>query len=307
MSSDPKTKPYQSGNARILVRPGRYCMPTSVTIRALKRTTQITIQGMRLPVRFVPDDTSQNSYGCNNNRVALVSATRFRNEPLFRVLYGELLLKDLCLEHKSKGINIWSGNAAIHVQPDNGEMEDPSPPATVAKATAAVVLESVEVVSHSGRGIVVLGGAHLQIKDSYIHDCAATGVYVGGNGSRATLEAVDVTENGMGNHRIGGIVGGHSGVYIDQSVVSITDCNVSRNWLSGIAVISLGRTELTLKSTDLLMNGNSSIQLQNEVMERLVVHSGCHIDFKGSFSPRSTILAAAQRADDESQAGYIEV
>jgi hypothetical protein len=275
-------------------------MPTAVTIRALKRTTQITVQGMRLPETFIPDDATQGPFGCNDSRVSLVSQTRLRNEPLFRVIHGELLLKDLCLEHMSRGIGIWSGNAGIHLQPDTGEMIQPPPPVTVAKA--ALVLESVEVVSRSGRGIVVLGGAHAQIKDSYIHDCAATGLYVGRDGSRAALEAVDVTDNGMGNQRIGGIVGGHSGIYIDEAVVSISDCNVSRNWLSGIAVISPGRTELTLKTTDLLLNGTSSIQLENEVMERLVDHSGCQIDFKGSFSPRSTILMAEQRADDESEA-----
>jgi hypothetical protein len=305
MSCDHKSKPYQNGDARILVRPGRYCMPTAVTIRALKRTTQIIVQGMRLPKTFMPDDTRQDSLGCSDRRVSLVSETRLRNEPLFRVIHGELLLKDLCLEHMSRGINIWSGNAAIHVQPNNSEIKSPSLPATVAKS--AVVLESVEVVSRSGRGIVVLGGAHAQINDSYIHDCAATGLYVGGNGTRAVLEGVDVTENGMGNQRFGGIVGGHSGVYIDEAVVSISDCNVSRNRLSGIAVISPGRTELTLKTTDLLLNGTSSIQLENEVMEHLVFHSGCQIDFKGSFSPRSTILVAEQRASDESETGYIEI
>jgi hypothetical protein len=237
--------------------------------------------------------------------VSLVSQTRLRNEPLFRVTHGELLLKDLCLEHMSRGVNIWSGNAAIHVQPKSGEIKDSSSPASVAKA--ALVLESVEVVSRSGRGIVVLGGAHAQIKNSYIHDCAATGLYVGGNGSQAALKAVDVTDNGMGNQRIGGIVGGHSGIYIDEAVVNISDCNVSRNWLSGVAVISPSRTELTLTTTDLLLNGTSSIELENEVMERLFVHAGCQIDFKGSFSPRSTILVAEQRANDESEAGYVEI
>jgi hypothetical protein len=286
-SSDRKTKSYQSRDVRILVRPGRYYMPEAVTIRASKRTTQISVQGMKLPETFMPADTSQAFFGCNDSRVSLVSKTRLRNEPLFRIIRGNLVLKDLCLDHVSMGIDILSGNAAIHVKSNNGgEMTHPPPPATVAKA--AVVLESVELVSHSGRGIVALEGAHLHIKDSYIHGCAATGVYVGGNGSRAVLEAVDVTENGMGNHQhAGGIVRGHSGVYIDQGVVSITDCNVSRNSLSSIAVISPDQTELTLKTTDILMNGNSS-------MDRLVADSSCQIDFKGLFSPRSPILVAQQ-------------
>jgi hypothetical protein len=296
-SSNPKTKAYQSGDVRILVRPGRYYMPEAVTIRALKRTTQISVQGMKLPETFMSGDTNQASFGCNDSRVSLVSKTRLRNEPIFRVIRGKLILKDLCVEHLSMGIDIWSGNAAIHVQSNNGDMAEPPLPATAAKASA--VLESVELVSHSGRGIVALEGAHLQIKDSYIHDCAATGVYVAGNGSRAVLEAVDVTENGMGNHqRAGGIARGHSGVYIDRGIVSITDCNVSRNSLSGIAVSSPGRTELVLKTTDILMNGNS-------FMDRLVADSSCQIDFKGLFNPRSTILMA-KHADDDSDANFIE-
>jgi hypothetical protein len=252
----------------------------------------------------MPDNRSRDYFGDDRSRVSLVSQTRLRNEPLFRVIRGELLLKDLCLEHISRGIDIWSGNAAIQVQPNCGEMTHP-PQAAAAKASA--VLESVEVVSHSGRGIVALDGAHVQIKDSYIHDCAATGLYVGGNDCRAVLEAVDVTENGMGSQRVGGIVRGHSGICIQQGFVSITDCNLSRNMLSGIAVISPGRTELTLKTTDLLMNGHSSIQLQNEVMDRLVVDCGCKIDFKGSFSPRSTILVAEEYAEDESQGNFINL
>jgi hypothetical protein len=305
VSNGSKKKLRQCGSARILVRPGRYYMSEVVTIHATRRNATIAVEAMKLPKTFVCDEDSLDDDLVEDQSVKLVSHTCLRNEPLFRVIRGKLVLKNMSLEHVSLGIDIWSGNTAIHLQPNTGEIIPPSPSTTVAKA--ALVLESVEVVSHSGRGIVVLGGAHAQIKDSYIHDCAATGVYVGGEGSRADLKAVDVTDNGMGNQRIGGIVGGHSGIYIDEAVVNISDCNVSRNWLSGVAVISPSRTELTLKTTDLLLNGTSSIQLENEVMERLVIHAGCQIDFKGSFSPRSTILVAEQRANDGTEAGYVEI
>jgi hypothetical protein len=301
VSNGSKKKPRQSGNVRILVRPGRHYMPKVVTIHATRRTARIAVEAMRLPETCIRDDDSHDySYdGSEGRLVTLVSHTSLRNEPLFRVIRGKLMLKGLCLEHVSMGIDIWSGNAAIQVQSDDGEMTEAPLPSTVAKA--AVVLESVEVISSSGRGIVVLGGAHLHIKDSYIHDCAATGVYVGGSGSRAVLEAVDVTENGMGNLRVGGIVRGHSGIYIDQGVVSITDCNVSRNSSSGIAVISPDQTELTLKKTDILTNGNTPIDIHAGYAGLIVVHPDCQLAVIGPPHPaRSTILAAEQLADDES-------
>jgi hypothetical protein len=303
VSNGSKKKPRQCGSVRILVRPGRYPMREAVTVHATRRTARIAVEAMRLPEACIHDDASRDySYGGAEDRlVTLASHTSLRNEPLFRVIRGKLILKGLYLEHVSMGIDIWSGNAAIQVQSDDGEMTEAPLPSTVAKA--AVDLESVEVVSYSGRGIVVLGGAHVHIKDSYIHDCAATGVYVGGSGSRVVLEAVDVTENGMGNLRVGGIVRGHSGVYIDQGVVSITDCNVSLNSSSGIAVISPDQTELTLKKTDILTNGNTPVDIHAGNADLIVIHPDCQLAVIGPpHLARSTILAAEQRADEESDA-----
>jgi hypothetical protein len=293
VSNGSKKKSRQSGNVRILVRPGRYSMPEAVTVHATRRTTQIIVEAMKLPETCMPDDSSLAVFDRGDRRVTLVSKTGLRNEPLFRVLCGELVLRNLCLKHRSMGIDIWSGNAAIHVQLDNGEA---TVRARAVLTKAAALLETVEVVSHSGRGVVVLDGAHVHIKDSYIHDCAATGVYVGGHGSRAVLEAVDATDNGTGNKRVGGIAKGHSGIYIDQGVVSVTDCNVSRNSASGISFISPDMTQLTVKNTDLLRNGIRSIQLRGGDMNHLVIDPDCHLAFRGSFSPRSTILVAI-RAD----------
>jgi hypothetical protein len=92
-----KKKPRQSGNVRVLVRPGRYSMPEAVTIHATRRTTRITLEAMSLPETFTPGDTSRAFFYRNDKRVTLVSKTRLRNEPLFRVLRGELVLKNLCL------------------------------------------------------------------------------------------------------------------------------------------------------------------------------------------------------------------
>ena len=76
----------------------------------------------------------------------------------------------------------------------------------------SVTLDSVDVTSSSGRGVVNIDGGHLKIANSYIHDCAATGIYVGGAGSRVSIEQSDIIHNGKGNraHRRG-IAAGHSG------------------------------------------------------------------------------------------------
>ncbi len=75
-----------------------------------------------------------------------------------------------------------------------------------------MTLDSVDVTSWSGRGVVHVDGGHLKIKNSYIHDCAATGIYVGGSGSSATIEETDIVQNGKGNKKSRrGIGRGHSG------------------------------------------------------------------------------------------------
>lgn len=78
--------------------------------------------------------------------------------------------------------------------------------------TSKVELDSVNITSWSGRGIVNVDGGDLKISNSYIHDCAATGIYIGSTGSRAHIESTDVIKNGRGNLRNSrGISAGHSG------------------------------------------------------------------------------------------------
>ena len=75
-------------------------------------------------------------------------------------------------------LDIWNGNAALQIQPPNGP--DGQPLMMLTPPTA--VLDHVEVSSVSGRGIVNIDGGNVVIKNCYVHDCAATGVYVGGPG-----------------------------------------------------------------------------------------------------------------------------
>ena len=67
---------------------------------------------------------------------------------------------------------------------------------------ASLRLYDVEVSSWSGRGIVAVNSdkCRLQITNSYIHDCAATGVYVAGTNTVCTMRNTDVVHNGVGSN-----------------------------------------------------------------------------------------------------------
>jgi len=208
-------------------------------------------------------DTPSGAHGTNyerrirNNRATLVLTTRRHNEPLLRVHQGSFTIRNIDLKHGSLGDDIWNGNSAIQVQPLlrlNGDSYNMPAP--------MVTLDSVDVTSYSGRGVVNIDGGHVKISNSYIHDCAATGIYVGGSGSRATIEQSDVIYNGKGNTRNSrGIAAGHSGIYLEQGRASIIDCNISRNTLTGISAISPDNALLSLQESDLVSNGTFQLEM----------------------------------------------
>ena len=143
--------------------------------------------------------------------------------------------------------DIWNGNAAVQIQPFVGldyqqRMVLPTP---------SVVLDHVEITSASGRGIVNIDGGHVSILSCYIHECAATGIYVGGPGSRAVIESTDVVRNGNGNtQNRRGISRGHSGIYLEQGHAHVKDCNVSLNSLTGISAVSANYSVLNLEESE---------------------------------------------------------
>lgn len=167
----------------------------------------------------------------------------------------------LCSNLKLHGVSltdIWNGNSAVQIQPPNGPDDQPM----MAVPAPIVIMENVEITSASGRGIVNIDGGHVTIRNCYVHDCAATGIYVGGPGSRAQMERTDVVRNGNGNttHRRG-IARGHSGVYLEQGHASIVDCNISQNSLTGISVVSPDNAILNLEESDLVSNGSFQLEL----------------------------------------------
>lgn len=123
-------------------------------------------------------------------------------------------------------------------------------------------MESVEITSASGRGIVNSDGGHVTIRNCYVHDCAATGIYMVGPESRAQVERTDVVRNGNGNttHRHG-VARGHSGLYLEQGYASIVDCNISQNSLTGISVVSPDTAILNLEESELVSNGSFQLEL----------------------------------------------
>lgn len=192
-----------------------------------------------------------------NNRAILVLTTRRHNEPLLRVRQGCLTIRNVDLRHGSFGNDIWNGNSAIQIQPTLGPSDDP-----IDLPVPMVTLDRVDVTSSSGRGVVNIDGGYVKISRSYIHDCAATGIYVGGSGSRATIEQSDVIYNGKGNTRNRrGIAAGHSGIYLEQGRASILDCNISRNTLTGISAISASNALLSLQESDLVSNGTFQLEM----------------------------------------------
>jgi hypothetical protein len=155
-------------------------------------------------------------------------------------------------------LDIWNGNAAVQIQPPVGPDDQP----LMMLPGPTCVLDGVEVSSSSGRGIVNIDGGQVTIRKCYVHDCAATGIYVGGPGSRATIDETDVLRNGNGNslHRRG-IARGHSGIYLEQGRADIKNCNVSKNSLTGISAVSPDNAFLNLSMSDLVANGTYQLEM----------------------------------------------
>lgn len=190
--------------------------------------------------------------------------TKKMNEPIFHVSQGTLQLSNLVLKHNCSGTDIWNGNTAVQSQPmfddDDRPVRESEP-----NTPPTVIAEDCDIMSVSGRGIVAIDGGASFTRRCYIHHCAATGLYIGGPGSTASVESSDIVLNGNGNVRNRrGITRGHSGVYLEQGEASLTDCNISNNSLTGISAVSKQNAFLRLEGSDLIGNGTVQLDMPAE-------------------------------------------
>lgn len=196
-------------------------------------------------------------------RAVLVLKTKKPNEPIVRVRQGTLRLKDVDCVHNANGTDIWNGNAAIQVQPPLDEAGEFPVETVPPNLPATAYVDSCDVTSLSGRGLVAIDGGRATVTNSHVHHCAATGIYIGGPSSRATIRGTDVVRNGYGNKRNTrrGITRGHSGVYLEQGTANLRDCNVSNNALTGISAVSADNALLDVRDTDLVSNETMQLEM----------------------------------------------
>ena len=190
------------------------------------------------------------------------------NEPVIRVRQGTLNIRGLKIFHYCEGTDIWNGNAAVQVQSAFGwngrplRVESPS-------ITPTANLSDCDIMSLSGQGVVVIDGAISSIHNCNVHTCAATGIYVGGSGSLTNMTETDVIENGTGNTRTAiygnerrrGVARGHSGVYVENGLATLRDCNISGNTLTGISAISTDEARLHIEDSDIRANRSDQMEL----------------------------------------------
>ena len=248
--------------------------------------------------RGVYSDVAANDWSvrtdCAKKRARLVLKTKKLNEPIIRVQEGKLVLKGVDLVHTSHGIDIWGGNAAVQVQPTLHD--DPLQRSWPTRGATAVV-DSCDISSASGRGVVAFDGGEAAVSNCHIHHCAATGIYIGGPGSTATIEHTDVVFNGDGNlqHR-NGITRGHSGVYLEQGSATLRQCNISRNSLTGLSVVSADNASLDIQDSDLVANGTVQLEMppRGSRSERKSISKNNRIEAVGISVSRSNLVHCAR-------------
>ena len=253
------------------------------------------------PTEFAEHDEDDDEWWIHSNttpiprRATLVFKSRRDNEPAVRICRGRLDVHNVAISHHSEGLDIWNGNAAVQVQPS----EDALPSNNINPPQA--ILRGVHVSSRTGRGVVNIDGGHLQMSGCAVTDCAATGIYIGGPGSRVVLEQTDVVRNGLGycnSNRRMGIARGHSGVYLEQGVAQIVDCNISQNTLTGISAVSPDNAILTLEMCDLMSNGTNQLEMPQPGTvgrhQSLLRHN--HMSVMGWGRSRSGLVAEQPRS-----------
>ena len=250
-------EPAELPSRTIWLRPQEHRLHESLILQATE--ANITLETMKTSMDD-PTGTSKRRHPL----ASLLLQTRRRNKPLLHIAAGQVTLRRLRLGHYCGGFNLWNGNAAVQIQPlpspaTEAQEHEPIPDAS---RLPTATFHEVEVISHSGRGVVINDGGNIAISHSYIHDCAATGIYVGSNKCNLTLDHSDVISNGHGNQlaasvQASGVSRGHSGFYLENGNATLTDCNITNNSSCGISVSSAA-SRLIMNHSDVVANGHSN-------------------------------------------------
>jgi len=147
--------------------------------------------------------------------------------------------------HSASGNDIWAGNCAAFC-------DGPG---------ARLILDACTLQSDSGRGLVATRGSSVTVAHTSIHDCAATGVYIGDQGTYATIRSSNVIRNGHGNldsveqqqRQLAIIPSGHSGMYVECAQTLIKNSLIGENSLTGLSVVRGG--SVVLRNSDIVSNG----------------------------------------------------
>jgi len=221
-------------------------------------------------------ESSHSQESNDPTEATIILKTRKENTPIFHIRQGQMRLSKLNLLHDCTGTDIWNGNTAVQIQPrcDEDRHHRPIIPKQPHHSPSCII-EHSKVMSVSGRGIVAIDGSATYVRKCYIYKCAATGIYVGGRGSTATVRESDIVENGIGNTSMGGrrnqrgrvIARGHSGVYLEQGLAVLRDCNISQNALTGLSAVSPTNAILKISESDIMCNGTLQLELPSQGSE----------------------------------------
>jgi hypothetical protein len=225
----------------------------------------------------------------SRDQATILLKTGKRNSPIFHIRQGRMKLSNLSLIHYCRGTDIWNGNSAVQIQPRLDERHQPVIP-TPPQLVPTAYIENSKIMSLSGRGVVCIDGSRATVRNCYVHRCAATGIYIGGSGSEASIYHTDIINNGIGNTRNrNGIARGHSGVYLEQGTALVDDCSISRNALTGLSAVSVDNAFLNIRNSELV--GNATLQLEmpreDSVSFRNSTSTSNRIARDGDMMPRS--------------------
>lgn len=232
---------------RILVGPGRHRIANTITIQ---KGYCVTLQGIEEASTSIPAPSLLPQHP--RLRPTLLMLADERNIPMIRLQEGNLVLHNLRLWHKCWGVDVWNGNAALHIQPQEKQ------------ALAQAALSHCEITSRTGRGVAAHNAARLDLSACRVTQCAATGVYVGGHGqTEATFDHCELESNGQGSE-LGGIFRRHSGILLAQGKMQLSHCKLSRNSGSGLNIWSTDQAQVTVCNSSFDENEHRSMELPDD-------------------------------------------